>query len=109
MHYERDQSVIRSVIREGLEVRDTASEKIGTIGRVYVAVQSDPQGTLSGPGSAGDYFRIDTGFLGLGKDLWVPVTYISGVTDEAVMLTVGKDRVDTMGWDVKPASLGDES
>lgn len=101
-------------IREGMNVCDRDGDKIGTVGHIYWGptgtgtfgtTSTGMGGTYSvpggGPGTSG-HLKIDTGFLGLGKDLYVPFSSISGVREDCVFLTVGKDQIDTMGWDVKP-------
>ena len=51
--------------------------------------------------------KVDTGFLGLGKNLYIPTSAIRDVTTDRVILTEDKDRVDTMGWDQKPPWIDD--
>jgi hypothetical protein len=95
-------------IREDMDVYDIAGDKVGTVGKIYqpTAVGStasrsaEPTGTL--------YLQVDTGFLGLGKDLFIPATAVTEVTGDQVVLNVGKDRLDTLGWDRRPDWLRED-
>jgi hypothetical protein len=51
---------------------------------------------------------VDTGFLGLGKDLYIPASAISDVTADRIYLNVDKDRLDDLGWDRRPEWLVNE-
>jgi hypothetical protein len=94
-------------ITKGMDVYDYDGDKVGTIGEIYqpAAVGLDPAGATASTTAlpAGDfYLQVDTGFLGLGKDLFIPSGAISSVTGDRVMLTVDKGRLDDMGWNRPP-------
>lgn len=72
-------------ITKGWDVYDLNNDKIGTVNEV-----------------SGSFFKIDTGFLGLGKDYYIPFSAITDVRDEKVFINSSKDRLDSMGWDRKP-------
>jgi len=57
--------------------------------------------------AADGYFKVDTGFLKLGKDLYVPSRAVMRVQDDRVTLDVDKETIDTFGWDEKPPTLRD--
>jgi hypothetical protein len=69
-------------VSKGWDVYDANNEKIGEIKEV-----------------SGNHFKIDTGFLGLGKDYYIPFSAISDVSGEKVFISGTKDRLDSMGWD----------
>ncbi len=100
-----------TALREGMDVYDPDGDKVGKVGRVYhpagaTATPSTTSGTSTRPtGGTESYFKVDTGFLGLGKDLFIPTTAIRDVTGDRVILNIDKDRVDTMGWDRRPSWL----
>jgi hypothetical protein len=73
-------------VQKGFTVYSFDGDKVGTIGDV-----------------AGQYFKTDTGFLGLGKDFYVPFTAIDHVDGDRVYLNVTKDRFNQMAWDRQPA------
>ncbi len=72
-------------ISKGWDVYDSKNEKIGSVKDVST-----------------DFFHCDTGFLGLGKDYYIPFSAISNVSGEKVYINTSKDRLDSMGWDKKP-------
>lgn len=75
-------------IQQGYDVLDTDGSKLGTVGDVYDT-----------------YFRIDTGFLGLGKDYYIPFDSITRVSRNQVVLNFGKNRLDRMGFDRRPTGV----
>ena len=95
-------------ITKGMNVYDYDGDKVGTVGEIYqpTAVGSTAATTARPTGQA--CLKVDTGFLGLGKDLFVPASGISDVTGDRVILTVDKDRLDEMGWDRRPDWLTDD-
>jgi len=94
-------------IREGMTVEDVDGDKVGTVGKIYqpASVSSTASSTTEPAGEL--FLKVDTGFLGLGKDQFIPASAIRDVTGDRVILTVDKDRVDEMGWDVRPAWIED--
>jgi hypothetical protein len=97
-------------LAEGMDVYDVKGDKIGTVGRLYrpassIASTGTAPGTYAEP-SASDaegYFKVDTGFLKLGKDLFIPASAITDVTGNRVTLNADKDRLDDRGWDRRPS------
>ncbi len=57
-------------------------------------------GTISDVGAT--HFKCDTGFLGLGKDFYIPFTSVDHVEGDRVYLNVSKDRLNQMNWDRQP-------
>ena len=49
------------------------------------------------------YFKVDTGFLGLGKGLFIPASTITDVTGNWVTLSVDKAQLSNMGCDQRSA------
>src|SRR4051812_43704072 len=98
-----------SSIREHMDVYDTNGDKVGTVGKIYqpATVSSTASSYAEPTGRA--YSKVDTGFLGLGKDLYIPAGAIADVSRDRVMLSVHKDTIDAKGWDHKPDFLRDES
>ena len=98
-------------IREGMDVYDRNGDKVGSVGEVYSmtsATASKSRSASSTSGSGSDwYMKIDTGFLGLGKDLYVPARAVTNVHDDRIELDVSKDTIDTFGWDEKPSFIRD--
>ena len=97
-------------LAEGMDVYDSKGDKVGTIGRIYhpagvAASTGTAPGTYAAPSasSAEGYFKVDTGFLGLGKDLFIPASAITDVTGKQVTLNVDKGRLDDRGWDRRPS------
>jgi hypothetical protein len=98
---------IFATIREHMDVYDVDGDKVGTIGKIYQpAAVNSTSSTFAAPASR-PYLKVDTGFLGLGKDLYIPADDISDVSGDRVMLAIHKDTLDARGWDQKPDFLID--
>lgn len=99
-------------LADGMDVYDIAGDKIGTIDGLFrpaasvastgTTVPSHVEATQAEP-----YFRIKKGFLGFGKDLYIPARAVTDVTGNRVTLGVEKDRVDEAGWDERPSWIPD--
>jgi len=100
-----------SDIHEGMDVYDRDGDKVGTIKHVFSSPISgttsdyttpSTTGTMGGTMPSRGIFQVDTGFLGLGKDYFVPFSAITGSTGDRVTLDVDKDNLDQTGWDRRP-------
>jgi hypothetical protein len=102
-----------TAIREGMEVYDRDDDKVGKVGKLYrpasaVASTGTAPGSYTEPSKGGEpYFKVDAGFLGLGKDLYIPASAIAGVNGDRVTLNVDKDVLDDRGWDRRPDWIAD--
>ncbi len=75
----------RTNLRTGMHVYSSDDHQIGTISEVGQT-----------------HFKCDTGFLGLGKDLYIPFSAISRVEGDRCYLNVVRDQVNQMSWDRQP-------
>lgn len=97
-----------TALQKGMDVYDVNGDKIGKVGKIYQpAAVSSTASTHAEPASR-SYLKVDTGFLGLGKDLYIPADAVRDVNGDRVTLTTDKDRLDAMGWDHRPDWLRDE-
>jgi osmotically-inducible protein OsmY len=93
-------------IHEGMDVCDRMENKIGSVSKVH-----QPAGVGAGSsggrasGGAEAYLELDTGFLGLGKTLFVPANHVSDVREDKVILDVERERLDEMDWDKRPSFI----
>jgi hypothetical protein len=94
-----------SAVRKGMDVFDVNGDKIGGVGEIFAGATVGASGSRAAGSTSGNYLKVDTGFLGLGKDYYVPAEYVSDVLDDKVILNISKDAAKAMGWDEKPASL----
>jgi hypothetical protein len=81
----------------GMEVCDRDGHKIGSVAHVY---EGELVAGKPGPGS---YIEAKTGFLGLGKHLFIPYDAVRDITEGGVILSVTRDEARRRGWDAKPA------
>ena len=75
-------------IEEGWDVIGSDNRKIGSV-----------------KGCTDAYCHIDTGFLGLGPDYFVPMDAIYNVRPGEVVLNVRSDEISRMNWEQRPAGI----
>jgi hypothetical protein len=93
-------------LEPGMDVCDLDGNKFGAIERAYRHdMASDPASTSVGTMTREDILQVKTGLLGLGKHYYVPFSAIQDVTSGCVFLNQPKERIDEMGWDVRPDDL----
>ncbi len=95
-------------IEPDMDVCDIAGDKIGSVTRVYRFEMATTGGAADAP-SREELIEVKTGFLGLGKHLYVPMSAVEDVTQGCVFLSQTKDDLDGMGWDEKPTYLDEMS
>jgi hypothetical protein len=96
----------------GMDVCDMNGDKLGSIARVYrPEMAAVTAGETAGPttptpeGSFEEVLEVKTGFLGLGKHLYVPMREIQDVTQGCVFLTMSKDDIENSDWSTRPDYL----
>jgi len=96
-------------LEPGMDVCDVDGNKFGSISRVYrhemAAAMTNASTSNVGTMPREEILEVKTGLLGLGTHLYVPFSAIQDVTSGCVFVNESKDRVDDMGWDVKPDYL----
>jgi hypothetical protein len=92
-------------IQTDMDFCDRNGDKVGSVGEVYsMAGAARPASGATRSGSSGsDWFvKVDTGFLGLRKDLYIPARAVANVPEDRLVLDVDKGAIDTVDWDEKP-------
>jgi hypothetical protein len=94
-------------LEPGMDVCDLNGDKVGTINRVY---RTDPAAGSVEAGAVAtlpreDILEVKTGLLGLGKHYYVPMDAIQDVTPGCIFVKEPKERLEVMGWDVRPEYL----
>ena len=87
----------------GMDVCDVTGEKVGSIAHIYRFDEATEEGGTARSGD--ELIEVKSGFLGLGKHYYVPFSAIQDVTTGCVFVNQPKDRIDDMGWDVRPDYL----
>lgn len=77
-------------VREGMDVFDANNDKVGTLAE-----------------SVDGYMRVPSGFLGLGKEHYIPLTAIEEVDGDEIHLNVRKDRLDELDSDAPVETDGE--
>ena len=89
-----------------LDVCDVNGEKIGTVAQVYrYELAAVGGGHGESPPAHDEVVEVKTGFLGLGKHLYVPMSAIQDVTAGCVFVSRSRDDIDDTDWEVRPAYL----
>jgi hypothetical protein len=69
-----------------------------------MATGSGASAGSTAPGNRGFAVGVRTDWLGLGKELYIPLQYVN-VWGNQVSLNVDKRVISRMGWDKRPAYL----
>jgi hypothetical protein len=98
-------------ITPGMDVLDLAGDRIGTVhgvrGRLPDLYQT---GDLDAIGRNQEALRAGLGAAGhvevdhRGRHLMVPLTAVNEVREDAIVLTVDREAVDSQGWDIAPTT-----
>ncbi len=88
-------------IHAGMNVCDSEGVKIGTVEKIYTAADYGVPPPRFAPVVIEPYLRVASE----GKQLFIPFGAISDVTDDCVVLTVIRDRIDEQWWHQKPSYL----
>jgi uncharacterized protein (TIGR02271 family) len=78
-------------VRDGMDVFDANNQKVGTVAE-----------------TAEGYLRVPTGFLGMGKERYIPLSAIRSVDGEAIHLSVARDRLDELEYAQAPMEADGE-
>jgi hypothetical protein len=95
----------------GMDVCDMNGDKIGSVARVYRHEMAAVHAGESTPGSSlpessyDEIMEVKTGFLGLGRHLYVPMRDIQEVTQGCVFLGQSKEDIDNLDWTTRPDYL----
>jgi sporulation protein YlmC with PRC-barrel domain len=90
---------------EGMAVLDSDGERVGEVGDIHFAVQSDNilEQTVS---EQKGYFELKRGSAG--ADLYIPAEGIQEVTQDSVTLSFRAAEVEGRGYDRPPGRPADE-
>lgn len=97
-------------IAPDMDVCDISGDKIGTVAHVYrydLAVVGGAHGDSRPPHD--DVVEVKTGFLGLGKHLYIPVSAFLEVIGDSAFLSRSRADIELMGWEEKPSYLDELS
>lgn len=97
-------------LHPGLPVSDVKGSRIGTLAHVHqqqsVGEPTDAEDANVVSAPAGEkVIEVKTGFLGLGKHLYVPARAIETVTDDQVIVDRPREALQEDEWSTRPAGL----
>jgi len=91
-----------------MDIYDVHGDKIGTVAHAHrydLAAVGSTQGDSPLPHE--EVLEAKTGFLGLGKHLYIPMSAIQDVTEGRVVLSRSREEIEELGWEEKPSYLGE--
>jgi hypothetical protein len=87
----------------GMDVCDVGGDKIGSVAHIHrYSELPDPADTVSLPE---EYIEVKTGFLGLGKHLYIPMSVVQEVLTDSVYISKAKEDLESLGFTNKPDHL----
>ena len=90
-------------ITPGMDVCDVGGDKVGSISHIYrldEAMESEP-----GARPVDEIIEVKTGFLGLGKHYYIPLSDVQEVLTDSVFLSKSREMFESLGYEAKPAHL----
>ena len=97
-------------IAPDMDVCDISGDKIGTVAHVYrydLAVVGGAHSDNRPPHD--EVVEVKTGFLGLGKHLYIPMSAFQEVIRDCVFVSRSRADIEQMGWEEKPSYLDELS
>jgi Uncharacterized protein conserved in bacteria (DUF2171) len=102
-------------ITPGMDVCDVTGEKVGSISHIYhldesTAGTAPTEGTApeSTPARTGEeILEVKTGFLGLGKHWYIPISAVQEVLTDSIFLSKSRDAFKELGYENKPEHLAE--
>ena len=95
-------------ITPGMDVCDVTGEKVGSISHIYHLDQGTEATDEATPAHTGDeIIEVKTGFLGLGKHYYIPVSAVQEVLTDSIFLSKPREAFAELGFEEKPAHLAE--
>jgi hypothetical protein len=91
-----------------MDVCDANGDKIGTITHVHrydVAMVGGGRGDGQPPHE--EVLEVKTGFLGLGKRLYIPLSAVQNVSRDCVFVSHSREDIEDLSWDEEPSYLAE--
>src|SRR5581483_10406426 len=92
-------------IQQDMDVCDINGDKVGTIAQVYRHEFANVAPGAGAESAREDFIEVKTGFLGLGKRLYIPLRAVRETTEGCVFLDQTGEEIRSMGWEAKPDYL----
>ena len=74
-------------ITPGMDVCDVTGEKVGTIAHIYQLDQGTEATEEPAAHTGDEYIEVKSGFLGLGKHYYVPMSAVQEVLTDSIFLS----------------------
>jgi len=92
-------------IQQDMDVCDVNGDKVGTIAQVYRHEFANVAPGTSLERAGEDFIEVKTGFLGLGKRLYIPLSAVRETTEGCVFLDTASEEINGLDWETKPPYL----
>lgn len=92
-------------IMPGMDVCDVTGEKIGSISHIYRF--DDATTDQAGMQTGEELIEVKTGFLGLGKHLYIPMSVVQEVLTDSIFLSKSRESFAELGYEEKPAHFAE--
>jgi hypothetical protein len=90
-------------ITPGMDVCDVGGSKLGSVTEIHRFTElPNPEETSDMPD---EYLEVKTGFFGMGKHFFVPMSMVQEVLSDSVYLGTSKEELETKGFDRRPEHL----
>ena len=90
-------------ITPGMDVCDVTGEKVGTISHIYRFDEATEADAAARGGE--EILEVKTGFLGLGKHYYIPLSAVQEVLTDSLFLSKSRETFAELGYDTQPAHM----
>ena len=96
-------------ITPGMDVCDVTGEKVGSIAHIYRVDEgtATPPNEATPARSADDLLEVKSGFLGLGKHYYIPLSAVQEVLTDSIFLSKSRESFEALGYENKPSHLSE--
>ncbi len=94
----------------GMDVCDVTGEKVGSISHLHrqnSVGEASSEGPTTSIHPTDEIMEIKTGFLGMGKHLYIPVSAVQEVLTDSVFLSKDRGTFEELGYESEPDGLAE--
>src|SRR3954464_1312750 len=84
----------------GMDVCDVTGDKVGSIAHIY-RFDEATEDTISPARPAEELIEVKSGFLGLGKHFYIPMSAVQEVLTDSIFLSKSRETFEELGYTEK--------
>jgi hypothetical protein len=85
----------------GMDVCDVTGEKVGSIAHIHRFDEATDESV--GARAGDELIEVKTGFLGMGKHLYIPMSAVQEVLTDSIFLSKSREVFGELGYEERPS------